>query len=60
MTPHDNNNVGRVHTRAVARLKLIHEEISGGRYPTVRSLAKLLERSERTVKRDSKRAARPA
>src|SRR2546423_4665506 len=52
MTPHDNNIAGRVHTRAVARLKLIHEEISAGRYPTVRSLAKLLERSERTVKRD--------
>jgi predicted DNA-binding transcriptional regulator YafY len=52
MTPHDDNTAGRVHTRAVARLKLIHEEISAGRYPTVRSLAKLLERSERTVKRD--------
>jgi predicted DNA-binding transcriptional regulator YafY len=52
MTLHDNNTAGRVHTRAVARLKLIHEEISAGRYPTVRLLAELLERSERTVKRD--------
>jgi predicted DNA-binding transcriptional regulator YafY len=52
MALHDNNIAGRVHTRAVARLKLIHEEISAGRYPTVRSLAKILERSERTVKRD--------
>lgn len=52
MTPSDNNNSYRVHTRAISRLKLIHEEISAGRHPTVSTLAKLLERSERTVKRD--------
>src|SRR5205085_1331860 len=52
MAPSDNNNSYRVHTRALSRLKLIHEEISAGRHPTVRSLARLLERSERTVKRD--------
>ena len=52
MAPSSNNNSYRVHTRALSRLKLIHEEISAGRYPTVRSLAKLLERSPRTVKRD--------
>lgn len=51
MTPSDNHSY-RVHTRALSRLKLIHEEISAGRYPTVRSLANLLERSPRTVKRD--------
>ena len=52
MASSDNNNSYRVHTRALSRLKLIHEEISAGRHPTVRSLARLLERSERTVKRD--------
>src|SRR6185295_2901922 len=51
MSP-SNNNSYRVHARAISRLKLIHEEINAGRYPTVRSLAKLLERSPRTVKRD--------
>jgi len=51
MAPSDNHSY-RVHTRALSRLKLIHEEISAGRYPTVESLAKLLERSPRTVKRD--------
>lgn len=42
----------RVHARALSRLKQIHEEISSGRFPSTRSLALLLERSERTVKRD--------
>jgi predicted DNA-binding transcriptional regulator YafY len=42
----------RVHTRALSRLRTIHEEVSAGKYPTVRRLAELLERSERTVKRD--------
>lgn len=42
----------RVHTRALSRLKQIHEEISAGRFPDTRALAGLLERSERTVKRD--------
>ena len=42
----------RVHTRALSRLKRIHEEISTGRYPNTRTLAHLLELSERTIKRD--------
>ncbi len=42
----------RVHTRALSRLQQIHQEISAGRYPTVRALAELLERSDRTIKRD--------
>jgi predicted DNA-binding transcriptional regulator YafY len=42
----------RVHTRALSRLKQIHEEISAGRFPNTRTLAELLERSERTIKRD--------
>lgn len=42
----------RVHTRALSRLKQIHEEVSAGRFPDTRALAGLLERSERTVKRD--------
>lgn len=47
-----NNSTYRVHTRAYVRLDLIHREISAGRFPTLRSLAELLERNERTVKRD--------
>lgn len=46
------NFAGRVHTRAYVRLDLIHREISAGRCPTLRSLAEVLERNERTVKRD--------
>lgn len=42
----------RVHARAFARLKLIDEEIRAGRRPSVRALARKLERSERTIKRD--------
>src|SRR5882757_5231436 len=42
----------RVHTRALSRLKQIHEEISSGHFPNTRTLASLLERSERTIKRD--------
>lgn len=42
----------RVHTRAVSRLKQIHDEISAGRFPNSRTLATLLELSERTVKRE--------
>ena len=38
--------------RVVSRILQIHEEISAGRYPTARTLAALLERSERTIKRD--------
>ena len=49
MTSHD---TPRVHARSLSRLRIIHEEVSAGRYPTVRRLAELLERSERTVKRD--------
>lgn len=52
MTPCHAQKSERVHTRAFTRLKLIHEEIAAGRYPTVRMLAKLVERSERTIKRD--------
>lgn len=48
----DNPAPARVHTRAVARLKQIHDEISAGRCPNSRTLARLLERSERTIKRD--------
>jgi len=42
----------RVHTRALSRLQQIHQEIGAGRYPTIRRLAELLERSDRTIKRD--------
>lgn len=45
-------SASRVHTRALSRLQLIHNEISAGRCPTVGTLASLLERSERTIKRD--------
>lgn len=49
MTSHD---TPRVHARALSRILAIHREVSAGRYPTVRRLAEVLERSERTVKRD--------
>ena len=52
MSSHAATAKARVHTRALSRLKQIHEEISAGRFPGTRSLARLLERSERTVKRD--------
>lgn len=42
----------RVHTRALSRLKQIHEEVTAGRFPNARTLAVLLELSERTIKRD--------
>lgn len=42
----------RVHTRALSRLKQIHEEIISGHFPNTNTLASLLERSERTIKRD--------
>lgn len=42
----------RVHTRALERLNRIHQEIGGGKYPNIKSLAALLERDARTVKRD--------
>lgn len=42
----------RVHTRALSRLQQIHQEISAGHFPNARSLARLLERSDRTIKRD--------
>lgn len=42
----------RVHLRALSRLNRIHQEIVAGRCPTTSRLAELLERSERTVKRD--------
>lgn len=48
----DDDHPARVHTRAYVRLDLIHKEISAGRYPSLRSLAEILERNERTVKRD--------
>src|ERR1041384_1018391 len=52
MTPRREYKTERVHTRAFTRLKLIDEEIRAGHYPNVRALARKLERSERTVKRD--------
>src|SRR5438128_4482938 len=52
MSSSDDQPSGRVHTRALSRLQQIHHEISAGRYPTVRRLAELLERSDRTIKRD--------
>jgi predicted DNA-binding transcriptional regulator YafY len=52
MSPSNGHNSERVHARAHSRLKLIDEEIRAGRFPSVRSLAERLERSERTVKRD--------
>jgi predicted DNA-binding transcriptional regulator YafY len=42
----------RVHARALSRLKQIHEEISAGHFPNTRTLARRLELSERTIKRD--------
>jgi predicted DNA-binding transcriptional regulator YafY len=42
----------RVHARALSRLQQIHQEISAGHCPTVSRLARLLERSDRTIKRD--------
>ena len=52
MSPSDGPTPLRVHTRAVSRLKQIHDEIGAGRCPNSRTLARLLERSERTIKRD--------
>ncbi len=52
MTPRHEQTAGRVHTRAFARLKLIHDEISAGRHPNVPALARKLEVSARTVKRE--------
>ena len=52
MSSHTASAPARVHVRAFSRLKQIHEEISAGHYPTTRTLAALLERHERTVKRD--------
>ena len=44
----------RTHLRGLARLQRIHEEISSGRYPSVRDLteADAIQRTSRTVKRD--------
>lgn len=42
----------RVHARALSRIRAIHDEVNAGRFPTTRRLAELLERSQRTVKRD--------
>ncbi len=52
MSSSDGHASTRVHARALSRLQQIHLEISAGRYPTVRRLAQLLERSDRTIKRD--------
>src|ERR1051326_283869 len=43
---------GRVHARALSRRKQVHDEISAGRFPNTRTLARRLELSERTIKRD--------
>ncbi len=45
-------NDTRVHIRAFERVMLIHKEISSGKHPSTKQLAHLLERSEKTVKRD--------
>lgn len=52
MTRDQQHMTQRVHTRALSRLQLIHQEIGGERFPTVRRLAALLELSERTIKRE--------
>lgn len=52
MTHIDHPDPRRVHSRALSRLQQIHQEIAAGRYPTARRLGELLERSERTIKRD--------
>lgn len=53
MTPFNPSSATtRVHLRASSRLNRIHQEIVTGRCPTTGRLAELLERSERTVKRE--------
>jgi len=52
MSTHDTAAAGRVHVRSTARLKLIDEALRDRRCPSVKSLAALTERSERTVMRD--------
>jgi predicted DNA-binding transcriptional regulator YafY len=52
MSSSNGQNSARVHTRALSRLQQIHQEISAGRFPNARTLAHLLERSDRTIKRD--------
>ncbi len=52
MAAKEERHAPRVHARAAARLKRIHEAISSGQYPNNRMLADLVERTERTVKRD--------
>lgn len=42
----------RVHTRTIVRLKLIHRAIASGKYPNTKTLAAMIERDQRTVKRD--------
>lgn len=52
MTSSDPPDSRRVHARALERLRRIHEEIAGERYPNTARLATLCERNERTIKRD--------
>ena len=52
MSSSNGQNPARVHTRALSRLQQIHQEIGAGRFPNARTLARLLERSDRTIKRD--------
>lgn len=52
MMPHHTSSPHRVHTRALERLRRIHQEVGNGSYPSVERLAALLERNARTVKRD--------
>src|SRR2546421_7633578 len=52
MSSSDGQNSERVYTRALSRLQQIHQEISAGHFPNARTLAHLLERSDRTIKRD--------
>ncbi len=46
------NNPPRVHLRVLERVIRIHKQIDSGCFPDCNSLAKLLERDVRTVKRD--------
>src|SRR2546421_6933607 len=52
MSCYDTQATAPVPTRALSKLKQMHEEISAGRFPTTRTLAEVLERNERTIKRD--------
>lgn len=52
MSAQTNHQPCRVRLSALTRLKLIHQKINAGQAPTVAEIAKAVERSERTIKRD--------